>query len=869
MDPNGSDSDDDDIQFYDAQDAPVSSQSPPTAPVASSTPLPSAPVSPARAAASKRPLPTPPPRPSKPSLDGTDAGSLRRTRLDSVANSVAASPTASSNGANGAGDAARADSEAESVSAGTGSNATQRPFRAPPVRRLASDLEPFPSSAARLAAASSDTASVTSRSEVYAGPAWRRRGSDTDARSTMSKKSFFTTLRKRAGSFFTLDMDEDASGKPVPPVPALDGFAGDGVRPVSWQRVKTKAKLKSGSRQFAGMSLAQTLDPHATRHHASPSFSDGHSAMSGDSHAPDFQRWHLDPADPKSPPMPSGGGALVVPAPWHEYRGHAGDILDLAWNRASFLASASTDKTVRVWHLTRADTLAIFNHGDFVTSVAFHPLDDRYFATSCFDGKLRLWSLDEKRLVNCQEVARQYLTAVQFTQDGHKCVVGTYSGSLMFYEVVEAPPGAGVGASLALRYHTQVTVKSRKGRNNKYPKKVTGIESWPETAAIATRCSTDRLLVSSNDSRLRFYDLKDKSVVAKLKGHTNAHSQIRASFSDDGRYAIWPLGESSSVSVNGSMEGVTAPDAPRVQTSAASVRSGTGGKARHGLAFLHNAFSSTFRHGRSKRSRAPTGASSDQTSTSGSPTGSNPSLNGGGSDAAIPPTPLASHIVGGFEAFEASSVTVTAAAFAPFKSRFLLEAAGVLPSPSADPTSVTGFSADYAVLAVADHLGAIRIFVNTPVDEAANANGTSGSSIPLAHSNRAPSVRSVATTATATAHAPSGRRMMRDLDDDVGGPSPPPPPPPPPPPLPVMQSTHSLPGITGRDACPYCGGMRFKLLHVLSGSDGASPNDGESGATGTAASSTSDLAMARASGRIIVCLGCMKVLSSDSAALLS
>ncbi|KNE55320.1 hypothetical protein AMAG_17773 [Allomyces macrogynus ATCC 38327] len=108
---------------------------------------------------------------------------------------------------------------------------------------------------------------------------------------------------------------------------------------------------------------------------------------------------------------------------------------------------------------------------------------------------------------------------------------------------------------------------------------------------------------------------------------------------------------------------------------------------------------------------------------------------------------------------------------------------------------------------------------------------------------------------------------MRDLDDCGGDPAPPPPPPPPP--LPVMQSTHSLPGIAGRGACPYCGGMRFKLLHVVSGSDGASPNDAEGGAPGTAASSTSDLAMARASGRIIVCLGCMKVLSSDSAALLS
>jgi WD40 repeat protein len=46
----------------------------------------------------------------------------------------------------------------------------------------------------------------------------------------------------------------------------------------------------------------------------------------------------------------------------------------------------------------------------------------------------------------------------------------------------------------------------------------------------------DKILITSNDSRIRLYDLRDLSLVCKYKGYTNLSSQIRASFSPDGRY---------------------------------------------------------------------------------------------------------------------------------------------------------------------------------------------------------------------------------------------------------------------------------------------------------------------------------------------
>ena len=74
--------------------------------------------------------------------------------------------------------------------------------------------------------------------------------------------------------------------------------------------------------------------------------------------------------------------------------------------------------------------------------------------------------------------------------------------------------------------------KSSRGKNAR-GKKITAIVPLP--------CSppgVDQLLVTSNDSRVRLYNLIDKSCEAKYRGHENTSSQIRSNFSDDGRYLI-------------------------------------------------------------------------------------------------------------------------------------------------------------------------------------------------------------------------------------------------------------------------------------------------------------------------------------------
>ncbi|KAK2506451.1 hypothetical protein MC885_000204, partial [Smutsia gigantea] len=110
--------------------------------------------------------------------------------------------------------------------------------------------------------------------------------------------------------------------------------------------------------------------------------------------------------------------------------------------------------------------------------------DDRYFLSGSLDGKLRLWNIPDKKVALWNEVDGQtkLITAANFCQNGKYAVIGTYDGRCIFYDT--------------------------------------------------------EILVTSNDSRIRLYDLRDLSLSMKYKGYVNSSSQIKASFSHDFSYLV-------------------------------------------------------------------------------------------------------------------------------------------------------------------------------------------------------------------------------------------------------------------------------------------------------------------------------------------
>lgn len=230
--------------------------------------------------------------------------------------------------------------------------------------------------------------------------------------------------------------------------------------------------------------------------------------------------------------------------PAREFDGHTGEVLDLSWSKNSFLLSSSMDKTVRLWHISRNECLCTFKHKDFVTRLAFHPRDDRFFLAGSLDTMLRLWSIPDKSIAFSAQLP-DLVTAVAFSPDGKTAIAGLLNGMCLFYETE------------GLKFQSQIHVRSSRGKNAK-GSKITNIQAMhispPNVASTASqalgsgaasRASTEngadrdvRVLITSNDSRIRLYSLRDKALEVKLKGHDNVCSQIAASFSDDGNYVI-------------------------------------------------------------------------------------------------------------------------------------------------------------------------------------------------------------------------------------------------------------------------------------------------------------------------------------------
>ena len=180
------------------------------------------------------------------------------------------------------------------------------------------------------------------------------------------------------------------------------------------------------------------------------------------------------------------------------------------------------DKTVRLWHVSRAECLCCFKHSDFVTSIQFHPRDDRFFLAGSLDSKLRLWSIPDKSVAFWNQLP-DLITAVAFAPDGKTAIAGSLNGLCMFYETE------------GLKFQTQIHVRSAHGRNAR-GSKITGLQAInipPDDLNGEVK-----LLVTSNDSRVRMYNLRDKGLELKLKGNENSCSQIHATFSDDARYVI-------------------------------------------------------------------------------------------------------------------------------------------------------------------------------------------------------------------------------------------------------------------------------------------------------------------------------------------
>ncbi|XP_011026824.1 PREDICTED: uncharacterized protein LOC105127282 [Populus euphratica] len=206
----------------------------------------------------------------------------------------------------------------------------------------------------------------------------------------------------------------------------------------------------------------------------------------------------------------------VLEKPLHEFQGHSGEVLDLSWSKKRFLLSSSVDKTVRLWQVGFDRCLRVFSHNNYVTSVDFNPEDDNYFISGSIDGKVRIWEVLGCRVVDYTDI-REIVTAACYRPGGKGGLVGTMTGSCLFYDIIDN----------RLQLDAQICLQGKK----KLPgRRITGFEFSPSDSS--------KLLVTSADSLVRVICGLD--VICKFRASSLrfAANQISASFTSDGKHII-------------------------------------------------------------------------------------------------------------------------------------------------------------------------------------------------------------------------------------------------------------------------------------------------------------------------------------------
>ena len=277
-----------------------------------------------------------------------------------------------------------------------------------------------------------------------------------------------------------------------------------------------------GATHMESVDKEPTHNPAAVSQSSTPTKDVDDESAVATPNAPDLSSPSVDEPSPSEwsttsqPETEAGSEYIIYQRPYRVYCGHKLDIIDLSWSTSHFLLSASIDSTVRLWHVARNKCLRVFRHSDYVTSIAFHPLHDCLFVSGSFDHIVRLYDIREHRVVQWTQTPN-IVTSVAFTPNtGNTVVAGLIDGRLGLYHTED------------MKYVTEIDCRNRSGKH----------KSGSKVTSITFDAAGRRMLVTTNDSRMRLYSTSDFMYLAKFKGNVNKSLQIRGVISPDATMVI-------------------------------------------------------------------------------------------------------------------------------------------------------------------------------------------------------------------------------------------------------------------------------------------------------------------------------------------
>ena len=115
--------------------------------------------------------------------------------------------------------------------------------------------------------------------------------------------------------------------------------------------------------------------------------------------------------------------------------GHSRGINDVAWSpHGGHIATASDDKTLRLWDAQTSDALVEFRgHSNFVFCVRFNP-QSNLLVSGSFDETVKLWDVRSGDCVSTLPAHSDPVTGVDMNRDGTCIVSGSHDGLIRIWD---------------------------------------------------------------------------------------------------------------------------------------------------------------------------------------------------------------------------------------------------------------------------------------------------------------------------------------------------------------------------------------------------------------------------------------------------